>query len=192
MLNTFAKRLSSTMAAQKLIPYEEQAYYAYGLEILISNGLLFASILCIALIIQQILISIYFIALFAVLRLTLGGYHCEKYSICYLVSLGIYLVFITSYIEISILHYERKTIIAFLIISSFLFVFNHIMFCIKSYSKKSTYLFSFKNVMFCVYLMAGMVAIIIGFNKVAYPIAYTMLVTVALLLLKNCKEEKQK
>lgn len=172
MLDIFAKKLAFYLSDDS----DEQEVCAYGIEILISNGLLFVSIIVISVLLQQFLISMYFTIIFAVLRIMLPGFHCEKYSHCYLISIAIYLLFIGSYWLLQ--SYEKQfKLVALILLAVTVVLF--IIYCLKNPCTNNG------KISFFLCFLWSVSFTIVGQSSAGYPILYCMMATVVLLFMKK-------
>lgn len=179
MLDVFARKISKWLSSDD----DEQEICSYGIEILISNGLLFLSITIISVVLQQFVVSVYFTALFALLRIMLPGFHCEKYIHCYFFSLAIYLFFIGSYSMLQLFEAYYKSIGFILISCTVAFFLNY---CFKRNCSKNG------KICFFFYFVWSIALTLIGESSAAYPILYCMIVVVALLYIKKFDRRQAK
>lgn len=87
-------KVISSKFAQQLEKSEKdnkEKIYAYGLEIIISTGIGFVSILASASFLGAFNSGVIYILIFAPLRMFVGGYHAQTYRRCFVVSISSFL-----------------------------------------------------------------------------------------------------
>lgn len=87
-------RITIWLIQKDVIHEKEQAIYHYGLEILFSTALISVSFLILAIIFDRVYETIAFFSSFVFIRKYAGGYHAKSRIICYLCSIGSYMIFI--------------------------------------------------------------------------------------------------
>lgn len=95
MVNHLAELYATKMVAEKIIDMDDKECYVYGLELLLSKIIVLSIILVIALITGTIIESVIFTFFYLFIRQYSGGYHCKTAEICMMVSVFIYLLFLT-------------------------------------------------------------------------------------------------
>lgn len=83
--------------AQKLVRYqvikgEEQEIYVYGLQLIVTTGLVFLTLLGIGLYLRKMVVTLVFCCYFPGLRQYTGGYHASSYRKCFILSCGCYVL----------------------------------------------------------------------------------------------------
>ncbi len=92
MIKSLADELSLCLVVNKIIPIEKRKYYTYGIELILSDLLIFLMVISIALITNTFLISILFTFSFCFLRAYTGGYHSKSYAGCCVTAMVNYLL----------------------------------------------------------------------------------------------------
>lgn len=90
MLNKIAVRLAEKVREGTGESEEKQEIYVYGIEIIISTGLIFATILALSALCGDVMRGVVFLSVFAPLRLFTGGYHADTYGKCYVITILLY------------------------------------------------------------------------------------------------------
>lgn len=90
MLRFIAEEITLYLIANKIIKIENRSFYIYGIELFINNMLITATIAIIAILSQNLIVSLIFSIVFYLIRAYSGGYHCKKYFQCYFFSVSIY------------------------------------------------------------------------------------------------------
>ena len=82
------------MIALEIIPNDNDIIecYVYGLQLIASSFLIFIAMMILATISGQIIECIFFALCLCPLRAIVGGYHCEKFSSCFLLSLSFWCI----------------------------------------------------------------------------------------------------
>ena len=83
--------------AKKLVRYqviqkEEQEIYVYGLQLVVTTGLIFLVLLGMGLYLRKMVLTLVFCCYFPALRQYAGGYHAASYHKCFILSCGGYLL----------------------------------------------------------------------------------------------------
>ena len=87
MLASVSKKISRTLAVNDIIPDEDEASYAYSLEILLATVMNFAVLLVTALCFGRLVETLLFSAGFVPFRMLNGGYHAKTHWGCMLMLL---------------------------------------------------------------------------------------------------------
>ena len=90
MLSKVATKLTNRLLLSGVINAEEEEIYIYGFELLLSFLFSTAVILAIGIVVQAVLPTIAFLAVFIVLRSYTGGFHARTYAVCSLVTFSVY------------------------------------------------------------------------------------------------------
>ena len=90
MLNKIAVKLAAEVLKGTGEGEEKKEVYVYGIELIISTGLLFATILMLSALCNDFMMGVIFLSVFAPLRLFTGGYHADTYGKCYVISILLY------------------------------------------------------------------------------------------------------
>ena len=90
MLSKVATKLTNRLLLSGVINAEEEEIYISGFELLLSFVFRTPFILAIAIVVQAVLPTIAFLAVFIVLRSYTGGFHARTYAVCSLVTFSVY------------------------------------------------------------------------------------------------------
>lgn len=93
MINHMAQKIATKMINVNIVESEDEEFYVYGLELLLSKAIVLFVIAVIAIVIQLIIPSIIFTFLYLLLRQYTGGFHCQTAERCIFLSIVIYLLF---------------------------------------------------------------------------------------------------
>lgn len=86
MLNKISNLVVNVLINKKSIEEKERPIYLYGAMLLLSTLAGLLSIIVISLIFFDFVTVLFFLIFFIPLRVHAGGYHCKKYSSCFIVS----------------------------------------------------------------------------------------------------------
>lgn len=118
MLSKTANYLARRLLNNNIIKEDSYDIYVYGFELLIS--FLFSTFLVIVsgIIIGKPLETLAFLVVFIFLRSYSGGYHAKKYSICTIVTLGVYaaVILLSSFVNVNIMFYLLLGIVGFILL----------------------------------------------------------------------------
>ena len=92
-MKSISSSIADTLETQGIIQKEDVDKCRYGLDILLSSVLEIISILVISAFVGNLVQTLLFFIAFVPLRIYAGGYHANTKLKCYLVSLGVYVVF---------------------------------------------------------------------------------------------------
>ncbi|MDR0914802.1 MAG: accessory gene regulator B family protein [Oscillospiraceae bacterium] len=95
MITRLSQKVSLFFVANKVIEQEDEQYYRYGLEVLISTSLSIISVIIISIITNRFFETLLYLAGFIPLRTVAGGYHAKTHLRCYLVLIFSYLIFLS-------------------------------------------------------------------------------------------------
>ncbi|HBA70502.1 MAG TPA: hypothetical protein DCZ40_14270 [Lachnospiraceae bacterium] len=90
MLNRVAVKLAAEVLKDTGGGEEKQEIYVYGIELIISTGLIFITILVFSALCGDVMMGVVFLSVFAPLRLFTGGYHADTYGKCYVITILLY------------------------------------------------------------------------------------------------------
>ena len=158
MLSKTANYLARRLLNNNVIKEDSFDIYVYGFELLIS--FLFSTLLVIVsgIIIGKLLETLTFLVVFIFLRSYSGGYHAKKYSICTIVTLGVYAVVIllSSFVNVNIMFYLLLGIVGFIL----LFLWAPIENPNKEITDKRKILYKWISILLCViFLVVGILFI---------------------------------
>lgn len=93
-MEKLAQTIVEEMVEQEIIPDDNDTIecYIYGLQLVISSFLILIAMMILATISGQIIECLFFALCFCPLRAIVGGYHCKKFSSCFLLSLGFWCI----------------------------------------------------------------------------------------------------
>lgn len=94
MLHHIADESTNILIRNQIIEEKNRAVYVYGFELAYSSLLTTASIFTLSLALGRLPEFIYFIIFFFVLRCFTGGYHAKTYFRCFLLTNGIYVIYL--------------------------------------------------------------------------------------------------
>lgn len=86
MLNNLSRRFAKLLVENTDNAKSMEEIYVYGIELILSTGLGFLSILILSMIFDELISGVVFICFFAPLRMFVGGYHAETYGKCFIIS----------------------------------------------------------------------------------------------------------
>ena len=106
-LNKIAKLISNYYFNKGRITIDEKEEYEYSLEIMIASIVNFMVLLTLTLLTKCYIESIVFITVFAILRMSVGGYHAKTHFGCVLSISVIYMImiFFLKYLNLEVLMY---------------------------------------------------------------------------------------
>lgn len=91
MLEQFAEDITFILVKNKIIDIDERDIYIYGFQIIISTLTITMFLLILGIILDKVVLTLFFILTFIILRSCTGGYHAEKFSGCFVITTLIYL-----------------------------------------------------------------------------------------------------
>jgi len=90
MLQKFSEQLTDFLLIKGIIDSEDREIYTYGFEALLSTVINIFIVLTIGIVAGIALESMFYLLMFAILRVYCGGYHAETHISCILIFTGIY------------------------------------------------------------------------------------------------------
>lgn len=109
MYKTISRRFVTLLISRQAVKSDEREIYEYSFEVLLSTFISVLSILSIAALHKEILLSVLFMSGFMISRFCCGGYHAKHHSTCLLTTVINYLIFlavlslIQPYIKLAVL-----------------------------------------------------------------------------------------
>lgn len=94
MIETLAKKITTTFIKNNIIKSEDGEIYNYCFETTIVKGISYLILIVFSIVFKEPLSSLVFLLSFLVFRKTCGGYHAKKYLVCGLMSFLSYLFLI--------------------------------------------------------------------------------------------------
>lgn len=94
MLNTIAAFCTSVLVDNGVAKEERSAVLIYGFQLFISTASSLLSILLISLFIGNIAYGILYLVVFMLLRITANGFHARTYGGCFLLTNGLFLLYL--------------------------------------------------------------------------------------------------
>ena len=91
MLHHCAEYLTDFLYRHAAVSLQKRAIYVYGIELTLSTGASFLSIVLFSLLLASPFSSLVFLLVFISLRYFSGGYHAETYRNCFLITNSTYL-----------------------------------------------------------------------------------------------------
>lgn len=186
MLNTIAVFFTSVLVNNGVVKEERSAVLIYGFQLFISTASSLLSILLISLFTGNIEYGILYLAVFMLLRITANGFHARTYGGCFLLTNGLFLLYL------EFVNFYPYIIPLFL--NKLLLLFCCIFIWIKAPVEHPNHKLSFKN------RKKNQLAarIIIGIDvlfifllyskhqfKVAYAICVSIFIVVAMMMVKS-------
>ena len=95
-MGSIVSKISEALISNGIIQEDDMELYQYGLELLLSDVFIGASMLVIGTITGQLAGSLLFCFSFYTLRAYCGGYHCKSFEQCCFVTIGIFTSFLVS------------------------------------------------------------------------------------------------
>lgn len=92
MFKYLSEDITFFMIKNKILDIESYDIYVYSIEVILLNGSILLSCLLISILLGELLHMLAFILFFIPLRMFVGGYHCKKSEVCFLCSIGIYII----------------------------------------------------------------------------------------------------
>ena len=96
-MNFFVRSIVNRMSFFDLVNEDEQEYYNYYLELILEKIIAMSTIFIMALCMDRVLETIIFIVAFSSIRKYTGGYHCNSFYGCYLLSMSVCFVCISPF-----------------------------------------------------------------------------------------------
>lgn len=94
MIQYLSKAISSAAISYGIVAEEDRELYEYSFLIMLEQVSIGLSIVLIALIFGVFFETVLYLVLFIPLRIYAGGYHAKTFSGCYIISVGMYLVYV--------------------------------------------------------------------------------------------------
>lgn len=192
MLHKISLALSKKLQSNNLISNDNDSldYYTYGFELFISSILITIIIFTISLFTKSILIAIVFSVSFCTLRFKSGGYHCNKYYQCFLVSVS---VFILLLVLCKIIPMNYLSAIIFLAVFLFSIIYISINPTIESSSNPLTKdeLKKFniqKRIILLGLLLAFIILFLLKQYLYTFVITYSVIITMVMIIIHKRKE----
>ncbi len=92
MFRYFAESIAFLLIKNKILDIENRDIYVYSIEAILLNSILLLTLLGISIVSKCLIFFIGFLLFFVPIRIFAGGYHAKHSEICFLMSMGIYLV----------------------------------------------------------------------------------------------------
>lgn len=96
-MNFFVRYIVDRMSFFDLVNEDEQEYYNYYLELILEKIIALSTIFIMALCMDRVVETLLFIATFSSIRKYAGGYHCNSFYGCYLLSMSVCFVCISPF-----------------------------------------------------------------------------------------------
>lgn len=97
MHRELSEYITLCLVNHKIIDIKDREYYTYGLELLLSKAVFFATVFVLSLLTNSLILSMLFLGAYMSLRQYTGGYHCKSSELCFLLSVFIYLLMTLTY-----------------------------------------------------------------------------------------------
>lgn len=190
MLSKTANYLARRLLNNNVIKEDSFEIYVYGFELLIS--FLFSTLLVIAsgIIIGKLLETLAFLVVFIFLRSYSGGYHAKKYSICTIVTLGVYaaVILLSSFINVNVVSYLLLGIVGFIL----LFLWAPIENPNKEITNKRKIIYKWISILlFVIFLVVGILFIQI-YPQISNTVFFTLCADIILMLPEKLRKGDKK
>ena len=190
MLSKTANYLARRLLNNNVIKEDSFDIYVYGFELLIS--FLFSTLLVIAsgIIIGKLLETLAFLVVFIFLRSYSGGYHAKKYSICTIVTLGVYaaVILLSSFINVNVVSYLLLGIVGFIL----LFLWAPIENPNKEITNKRKIIYKWISILlFVIFLVVGILFIQI-YPQISNTVFFTLCADIILMLPEKLRKGDKK
>lgn len=96
MFYQIAERVYFYLEKKNILDDEDKEVYIYALEIIILNMLLLFALFAISLFLNKIDFFVCYLSFFVPIRIFSGGYHFKRSEVCFVVSIGIYVLMMMS------------------------------------------------------------------------------------------------
>ncbi len=190
MLSKTANYLARRLLNNNVIKEDSFDIYVYGFELLIS--FLFSTLLVIAsgIIIGKLLETLAFLVVFIFLRSYSGGYHAKKYSICTIVTLGVYaaVILLSSFINVNAVSYLLLWIVGF----TLLFLWAPIENPNKEITNKRKIIYKWISILlFVIFLVVGILFIQL-YPQISNTVFFTLCADIILMLPEKLRKGDKK
>lgn len=91
MLEHFAEDITFILVKNKIIDIDDRDIYIYGFQIIISTLIITMLLLILGIVLNKVILTLFFISTFIILRSCTGGYHAESFIGCFVITTLIYL-----------------------------------------------------------------------------------------------------
>ena len=92
MFRNIAEKIYGYLSKKKLLNQNDREVYIYALEIIVLNLGLLITLFIISAFMKQLLFFVCYICFFVPLRIFSGGYHAKRSEVCFIMSVGIYVL----------------------------------------------------------------------------------------------------
>ena len=92
MFRNIAEKIYGYLSKKKLLNQNDREVYTYALEVIILNWGLLITLFVISAFMKQLLFFVCYICFFVPLRIFSGGYHAKRSEVCFIMSVGIYVL----------------------------------------------------------------------------------------------------
>lgn len=122
IIDCFANKLVNYFTFYKYVDKTKRNVYLYGTVVAIQSTVNILSTLIIGAIFQLFLENLCFFLVFRLLRKYSGGFHSTKFSICFIISIILNILFLSSY-EIFMIYQNNFLVLMIALVSSIIIVF---------------------------------------------------------------------
>lgn len=164
MLNKICNYISMILVDNKKIDLKDKDKFRFGLEVLISQGLVFSSIIILSFILSRFYEALLFIWVFGSLRQNSYGYHASTLCGCFFLTL-------LSFILCVAMH-RINNFVLYLILMISMFLFIIILFRKKKSINKQFV------ILFFIHLLT-----FFALNQMGFTIAYIIPITISIVIL---------
>ena len=153
MIESFSGKLADYFSNNGYIDESQKTVYKYGTVIAIQSALNIVSTLLIGLVFRLFFENLCFFLVFRLIRRFSGGFHCDSFPVCFLLSVTVNIVVLTSF-PLLITYLDGKAIITIEVISSILIIiFSPISHTNKQISKKESKVYRFIISIICILVL---------------------------------------
>lgn len=183
MIESFSEKLADYFSSNGYIDETKKTVYMYGTVVAIQSSLNIVSTLLIGWVFRLFFENLCFFLVFRLIRRFSGGFHCNSFPVCFLLSVLVNIVFLTSF-PLLISFLDGKVIITIEIISSILFViFSPISNTNKQISKKEVTIYRLIVLIICILLLVCSVFLIKQNSQFVFSLCTAMGIACVLLLM---------
>ena len=188
MLNKTACFMAKRLLQSQIIQQDSYDVYVYGFELLLAFLLSTSLVILIGIIIKKIAETIVFLTVFIFLRSFSGGYHANKYYICIIGTICVYIavILLASFLHVNTVMYGFLVVIGFVML--------YILAPVENPNKKITMKKKrlYKWISIALFLSFAAVGILsaCAFSMETNTVFFTLCADILLMLPKNKERRK--
>lgn len=91
MLKNIAEDITLIFLKNQIIDMKDRDTYIYGFEVVLSSFIVTGTLLMLGVMLREVLLTLVFMVVFVSLRTFVGGYHSDRFRICLVISIALYL-----------------------------------------------------------------------------------------------------